>query len=84
MGPLLSLSLSEKTPESFAPPVWPGVCVGVLLASVIDPRSGTGSWKLRRGCDAEALLLPIVERDMACSFGLIIPSGPAGGGGEVG
>jgi hypothetical protein len=50
--------------------------MGVLFVSVIEPRSGTGSWKLRRGCDAEALLLPIVERDMACSFGLIIPSGP--------
>jgi hypothetical protein len=60
--------------------------VGVLFVSVIEPRSGTGSWKLRRGCDAdaEALLLPIVERDMACSFGLIIPSGPAWGGGDVG
>lgn len=76
MGPLLSLSLSEKTPESFAPPCGPGVCVGVLLVSVTDPPRGMGSWKLRRGCEADALLLPIVERDIACSLGLIIPNGP--------
>lgn len=86
MGPFLSLSLSENTPESLAPPCWPAVCVGVgvMLGSVAVLPSGTGSWKLRRGCEADALLLPMVERDMACSLGLIIPSGPPGGGGEVG
>ena len=84
MGPFLSLSLSENTPESLAPPCWSEVCVGVVMGSVAELPSGTGSWKLRRGCEADALLLPIVERDMACSLGLIMPSGPPGGGGEVG
>lgn len=81
IGPRFSRSESEKTAGSVlegAMPVLTAGCCGLPLGgSVAEGVSGAGSWKDRRGCDPEKLLLPTVDRDIAFSF---VPKGLAGGG----